>query len=401
MTGYEIYSFILSLIVLILLASIFVVFLRVLIKFYLRLVRSGLEDEALLSEARNDGTAGVWDVINNISSVLVCAVMIIAFVFSMYVQITENAHPFGLPSLSVVKSSSMSYRDESNTYLYTNNIDNQFDMFDIIVVDPLPNEYELELYDVVVYETKDGTPIVHRIVGIEEPNEAHSDCRHFKLQGDAVSLNDKYPVLYSQMKGIYANKKIPFIGSFVAFMQSPAGWICILTVLFAIIATPVVERKISREKQARLSIICKVETPSEDICNKGDSTADLFAKYCKSRKLDVRKFYQHLCSADEKTREYYVRVSEYLYSIEDVKYGYSEKYQTFRINGRVLARLTVRSGVLCAYVNAVDISPSDMGVYTVNGNPSFSDCNVKIVLNTDENVQLLETSLQAFLECVI
>lgn len=256
MTGYELYSLVLCTVVLVSLSALFIVFLRISIGYYLRLLRNGLEDEALLAEeAAKKPEHSAWDRLNAVVSGLVCAALIAAFVLSMAVTLTEDKHPFGLSTLTVVKSSSMSYKEEKNRYLFENGLDDQFDTFDLLVIDALPDEYDLQLYDVVVYEAKDGTMIVHRIVGIEEPNAEHPDCRHFRFQGDAVQLSDRYPVLYSQMRGIYRGNRLPFVGSFIMFMQSPAGWICILLVLFAVIATPIVEKRIKREKEVRLAIL--------------------------------------------------------------------------------------------------------------------------------------------------
>lgn len=260
MSGYELYALILSLVVLVTLSALFIIFLRLLICSYLKLLRNGLEDQALLAEEtqaqrKPNRVSVLMDRLNRGVSIALCVVLVAAFLFSLYVQISPDKHPFGLPSLTVVKSASMSYRDEGTTYLFQNNIEDQFDTFDIILLEQLPDEYDLKLYDIVVYEAKDGTPIVHRIVEIEEPNEAHPDCRHFKLQGDAVTTHDRYPVLYSQMRGIYSGNRIRFVGSFVLFMQSPAGWICILLVLFAMIATPIIEKKLQKEKALRLELL--------------------------------------------------------------------------------------------------------------------------------------------------
>ena len=76
----------------------------------------------------------------------------------------------------------------------------------------LPKEEDLKLYDIVVYK-QDDIYVVHRIVGIEEPNEKHPNERYFLLQGDAVDSPDRFPVKYSQMQGIYTDEKIPFVGS--------------------------------------------------------------------------------------------------------------------------------------------------------------------------------------------
>jgi hypothetical protein len=112
-------------------------------------------------------------------------------------------------------------------------------------------EEDLELYDIVVYK-RDDMYIIHRIVGIEEPNEKHPNERYFLLQGDAVGSSDPFPVLYSQMQGIYKGERIPYVGSFIMFLQSPAGWLCMLLVVFVMIVTPIVERILDREKRARL-----------------------------------------------------------------------------------------------------------------------------------------------------
>ncbi len=148
----------------------------------------------------------------------------------------------------------MQTKNEKNRYLFENHLDNQFATFDLIITRKLPAESELKLYDIVVYE-KDGLLLVHRIVGIEEPNEKHPDERYFLLQGDAVSTPDVFPVKYSQMRGIYRNERIPFLGSFVWFMQSPAGYLCILLVVFAIICSPLMDKKVEKARAERLAIL--------------------------------------------------------------------------------------------------------------------------------------------------
>jgi hypothetical protein len=103
----------------------------------------------------------------------------------------------------------------------------------------------------------DGTLLVHRIVGIEEPNKDHPDERWFKMQGDAVARPDASAVKYSQIKGIYRGEHLPFVGSFIMFMQSPAGWMCMLLMLAATIATPIIDKKLERERQKRICIMHK------------------------------------------------------------------------------------------------------------------------------------------------
>ena len=258
MTQYEIYTFILCLIVFAIFTALFTMLFAYLVKCFIRLIRCGAEDEALLKEFREQKNkkkkTTVLDVFSAVFSIIVCIALFVSFSFSLYLNITEKDAANGLPSLKIVKSASMSYISEKNEHLQKAGIDNHLQTFDLIVTERMPDEFDLKLYDIVVYE-KNGDLIIHRIVGIEEPNEKHPDKRYFTLQGDAVQYRDEFPVTYDQMRGIYRNLRIPFVGSFIMFMQSPAGWLCILLVLFAIIFIPFVEKKIEKEKKARLQVL--------------------------------------------------------------------------------------------------------------------------------------------------
>jgi len=181
-------------------------------------------------------------------------IFITAFSFAIYIRATEDRNANGIPSIKVVKSESMAEKHSGNTYLFKNNLDDQLQMFDVVVCNHLPAEDELRLYDIVVYK-KEDMYVIHRIVGIEEPNENHPGEKYFWLQGDAVERQDNSPVLYSQMQGIYEGDRIPFVGSFILFLQSPAGWLCVLLVTFSMIATPIVEKKIKEATQKRISAI--------------------------------------------------------------------------------------------------------------------------------------------------
>ena len=185
-------------------------------------------------------------------SVLICLVLCLIFSFSVYLKMNEDKRPEDMPSLKVVQTGSMAKKHEDNTYLQ--GIDNQVQTFDLITTYPIPEASELQLYDIVMYEIE-GDVILHRIVKIEEPNEKHPNDYWFTLQGDAVSTPDRKPVTHGQMVGIYRGERIPFVGSFVMFMQSPAGYLCILLILIAMIATPILEKKLERAKAERLARI--------------------------------------------------------------------------------------------------------------------------------------------------
>lgn len=255
MSGYDLYIFFLCLIVFTLLTGLFSVMLYYIIKMTMKAIKHGLEDERIITEYHKTRAAGCFGtIISKIISGILVGAILAAFAVSTLVQISGSFLGGNLPTAKVVLSASMSTKHQNNTYLNEHGLDDQFDTFDLIFTEKLPGEFELELYDIVVYEYYDQL-IIHRIVGIEEPNADHPDCRHFMLRGDASHYSDEYPVLYEQMRAIYNGAHIKFVGSFFTFMQSPAGYLCILLVLFAIFATPIAEKKLLQAKLDRLTEI--------------------------------------------------------------------------------------------------------------------------------------------------
>lgn len=253
MFNYDNYAFILCVVVF----SIFVILFSYLIgscvSSELKLIRHGhldyqIRKQQRKKDSRNTGLASFGKVL----SFIFCLLFVVLFLFSLYLNKTEDKAANGIPSIKVVKSESMSYVNEENDYLKGKDVTNQIQLFDIIICHHLPPEDELELYDIVVYKY-DDMYIIHRIVGIEEPNDNHPNERHFLLQGDANENADKFPVLYSQMQGIYKGDRIPFVGSFVMFLQSPAGILCIILVLFATFISPIIEYKVDMASKMRLA----------------------------------------------------------------------------------------------------------------------------------------------------
>lgn len=255
MSDFDLYVFFLCLIVFVLLTALFTYLIVVILKQTVRLIQAGLEDEAIQNAFyQNKSKKKVGRVLSSVVSTVFCVAMLGIFAFSMYVNICDNSFSANLPTLKVVTSSSMASKFKNNTYLFENGLNDQVERYDLLLTYSVPPENELELYDILIYEIE-GKMVLHRIVGIEEPNEAHPNERHFLLQGDALERPDRFPVLYSQMRGIYRGESVPFIGSFILFMQSPAGWLCILLVIFALIATPILEKSIRRQEEERLRIM--------------------------------------------------------------------------------------------------------------------------------------------------
>ena len=264
MSGYELYVFFLCLVVFTLLTGLFTAMLCYIVKTTLKTIRHGLEDERIIKEYEKQKRENpIMQVICRCVCAVILAVGFVAFCLSVGIQFADDRVVGDIPLPKVVLSSSMSFKNDKNTYLNENGLDDQFDRFDLILTRELPGEFELELYDIVVYDYH-GTLIIHRIIGIEEPNEKHPGHRQFLLRGDAAWYSDDYPVTYEQMQAIYRGEKIPCVGSFFVFMQSPAGYLCILLVVFAMIATPVVEKKFKNAKIERLQQIGYIQADEHE-----------------------------------------------------------------------------------------------------------------------------------------
>ena len=253
MKPYDIYVFFLCLIVFTALTALLSYLIYEIVKLTVKVIKNGLEDARIISDYETPVKVAGNKTFSMIVSIILFTILIFSFIFSIWLHVSEDVFTNSM-NLKVVASSSMSEKHKRNTYLFENNLDNQFDTFDLIVTHPVPDEFDLKLYDIVVYEYED-THIIHRIVKIEEPNNKHPGHRLFVLQGDAIGSPDRDPVTYEQIKAIYQGERVRFVGSFVFFMKSPAGWLCILLVLFAIIVTPIVEKRLHKEIVYRLQAL--------------------------------------------------------------------------------------------------------------------------------------------------
>ena len=255
MTGYDLYVFIVGLVTFFALVGLFLTMLLIIVAKEIKAITYGLEDDKIIKEHEkyNKKRAAITtaNIVVKALLIVITIIAVIFFVWASALRFTDPKVEGDVAVPRVVLSDSMSYKRESNKYLEENGLDDQFDTFDIIFMGELPDEFELELYDIVIYELRDEL-IVHRIVGIEEPNEQHPDHRLFELRGDAVKNSDEFKVEYSQMKAIYTGEKINYVGSFIYFMQSPLGYMCILLLIVGSVLSPILEFMVNHAKRRRL-----------------------------------------------------------------------------------------------------------------------------------------------------
>ena len=151
-----------------------------------------------------------------VKTVLFCIAMVIlipVFVFSIVQKIQGNALMINNKAIMVVSSGSMSKKHAANDYLTMNHLDNQFNTYDIIILDKVTDENPIELYDVIAYKNNEGTNIIHRVVGIDNDN----GVIRYTTRGDAVGSSDSYHPTSEDVIGIYTNQRIPLLGIFILF----------------------------------------------------------------------------------------------------------------------------------------------------------------------------------------
>ena len=250
MTPFEIYTLVISLLVITSLVAFLALIIWYVYILTMRLIYLGYWDQELVQEYAFKTRITPASRVGKIISMVVCGIVAVIMLFTIFLGITENATTYGIPSLKVVKSGSMSEKHEDNEYLINHNLNDQIQTFDVITVHSAPKEEDIKLYDIIVYE-KNGDLVIHRVVYIEEVNEIHPDGRRFYTRGDANKTNDANPVKYDQIRGIYRGERVPFIGSFILFMQSPAGIICLLLAIAAMVIMPIVDDKIDEARSHR------------------------------------------------------------------------------------------------------------------------------------------------------
>lgn len=179
-----------------------------------------------------------WRLVGKIFSYVLLGVVFAFFVFSLASKIQNNTMLFGDSTLVVIASGSMS--EKNNNFVKDNpELNNQFDTYDIIGITKYQKQEEISLFDVVAYKNKKNITIVHRIV------EIHTDEKtgevSYLTQGDTNlyadnTSNSQYAgyLTYDKIIGKYDGRRIKGLGIFVIFLQSPAGIVTVLSVVYCL-----------------------------------------------------------------------------------------------------------------------------------------------------------------------
>ena len=177
---------------------------------------------------------------------LFLALTIPALAFALISKFNSGIAMVNGKGIIVVASGSMSEKNPANGYLVTNNINNQFNTYDIIVLEDV-KDLNLKLYDVIAFVNDDGVNVIHRIVGFDNDK--------FITRGDSNNADDSYRPSKADVLGRYTGNRIQYLGVFVMFFQSYAGMITLVAIIYCLIMIDRFTGKIHTAQESRLELL--------------------------------------------------------------------------------------------------------------------------------------------------
>lgn len=263
MTNLEIISLIVTILCLVTFSIVFTILFKHYYDSSIEQINNGKEDLEIVKNgyemAKNERTKihKFFKIISKVVSLLILLFVLFFFGLSLYSRFSGNAMPLGNQTFVVIATGSMSEKNEDNDYLI--NYDNQFNAYDIIGISRYNSQSEVSIYDVVAFKNKDGTIIVHRIISIEETDEGIG----YITRGDSNNLSDtdiQYDgyLSYENIIGHYNGSRVQSLGIFIIFLQSNAGIITIIAIVYCLIMFDYFSNKFDKSLKSRTEYLKNV-----------------------------------------------------------------------------------------------------------------------------------------------
>lgn len=206
-----------------------------------------LIDETILTNIKNAKMHR--RVLKRVKQVLFWMIIVLLVPFlliSVYSKIVDGVAMINGHGMIAVASGSMSEKNSANPYL--ENIDNQFNTYDMIMLEKVESARDLQLYDVIAYVNDEGVNIIHRIVGFQQT----SSGIRFITRGDSNNVDDAYKPSVDDVLGEYTGKRVPYIGVFLMFLQSYSGILTVAAVIYCLIMIESIGNKLYDAREDRL-----------------------------------------------------------------------------------------------------------------------------------------------------
>ncbi len=268
MTSVEIIVLFITLICLISFCGAFTILFNHYYKSNIEAINSGKEDIALIDNAiyeENESkkkSKKVLKLIGKIFSYIVLGIVFIIFIISLIGKFQNDTIPFGNSTMMVIASGSMSQKNNDIIKAHPE-LSDQFDTYDIIGISKYTNQDEVQLYDVIAFKNKENVTIVHRIVKVNTDEKTGQVT--YLTQGDSNLYADNTNgsqyigyLTYDKIIGKYNHKRIKGLGIFVIFLQSPAGIVTIVSVVYCLIMYDYLSNKYKKSIVDRTNMLVEL-----------------------------------------------------------------------------------------------------------------------------------------------
>lgn len=159
----------------------------------------------------------------------VLALLIPLFLLSLFSKLNGDVAMLRDRAMMVVASGSMSLKNEANEYIVSNDLDNQFDQYDVILLEKV-DPADLQIYDVIAFVNDKGVNTIHRIIGIS----SEGGKTVFETRGDSNNTSDEYHPSYEDVIGRYTDQRIPSLGALILFFQSIGGMVTLVALFYCL-----------------------------------------------------------------------------------------------------------------------------------------------------------------------
>lgn len=172
-------------------------------------------------------------IVSGIFCLLVSLLCVGVLAFGMVARSRGDQVFFGDTAVLVVRSGSMQEKNDSNRYLFENGLDDQIEVYEMITI--TRDLSQIDLYDIVAFEGRNGETVVHRLVGIEETEDGKT-LYSFRGDSNAASFDWEMRVASDRLIGVDTGFRNLFLGQFVVYLQSAIGLISVVVAVIVVVS---------------------------------------------------------------------------------------------------------------------------------------------------------------------
>lgn len=197
-----------------------------------------------------------FQIIYNIFFGILYAVLVVIFGFALGFRLGGEQLFFGNTTLMTIQTGSMETINKENKYIFENNLTDQIEQFSLIGIDKVAQE-DIELYDILAYQSESGDIIVHRVTRIYTSSD--TNITYYTLKGDAntSSSAEELTLTYDKVIGRYNGFQNYGLGVTLTYLQSNIGLVAIAASAIFLITYNVTESLIDKAYDNQTLIISK------------------------------------------------------------------------------------------------------------------------------------------------